>query len=491
MLKKNTSSIVIVILILIIMGMMYQIQMGSVKNSGREIASIYEEEKAEEKPVTLKMVVIGEAYPDGAKVMEEVNRLLEETIGVHLEVRYIHPKEMALTYPRLFAGGADFDMIQVLPMGYSDYVSKKAYMNLTEDMIIKTMPKTFEEMGDGLLKTLEVKERLYMIPSTGFLNNHKVLVLRGDLLGEVGFTQIMTIEDLEIYLKGVMNQELHLVPLDFGGDALLALEMFYLQEKEKVLYDDYLMYLDQNKIGVKWLLEDTGLDDYRMRMEQWKKLGLIKGDSYLRSQSEEILLIKGEVAAIITSVYRAENLVRYLHLEKPEYAPQIVTLNQKASFFTQASQMGIAIKNGSVNAAKSLEFIELLRYDEKLFRLLNYGVLDDHYAINGNGEYIPLTNSVRYPIYNIPVWFMSNEFALGYRFRINGIAPFATENPYEIKTVQDYNPKAHDLYKKKTQTLLFPALTGEPQSMNLLRTYKDELMEEDFGIYMEQLTADD
>ncbi|MDF1615913.1 hypothetical protein [Petrocella sp. FN5] len=491
MLKKNISSIIIVTLILIIMGMMYQIQMASVKNSGKEIAIIDEGEKSNAKPVVLKIVVIGDAYPDSEKVIKEVNQLLEEAIDVHLAIRYINPKEMALTYPRLFAGGADFDMIQVLPMGYTDYVSKKAYMNLTEDMIIKTMPKTFEELGDGLLKELEVKDRLYMIPSTGFLNNHKVLLLRGDLMGAVGLTQITTVEDLQVYFEGILKQELPLVPLDFGGDALLALEMFYLQEEEKVLYDAYLMYLNQKDTGVNWLVNERGLDDYRKQMVQWKKQGFIRGDSYLRSQSEEALFVKGEVAAIITSVYRAENLVRHLYLKKPEYAPQIVTLNQKANHFTQASQMGIAIKNGSVNAAKSLEFIELLRYDERLFRLLNYGVLDEHYAINGNGEYIPLTNSIYYPIYNIPVWFMTNEFALGYRFRINGIAPFATKNPYEIKMVQDYNPRAHELYKKKTQTLLYPALIGDVQHNNQIETYQEELLEEGFGNYKKQLVTED
>ena len=491
MLKKNMSSIIIVVLILIIMGMMYQIQMGSVKNSGREIAIIDESDKSEEKPVVLKVVVIGEGYPDADKVMGEVNQILEETMGAHLEVRYIHPREMVLTYPRLFAGGADFDIIQVSPKGYTDYVSKKAYMNLTEDMIIKTMPKTFKDLGDGLLNELEVKEGLYMIPSTGFLNTHKVLLLRGDLMGEAGFTQIVTIEDLEIYFEGIVDQELPIVPFDFGGDALLALEMFYLQEEEQVLYDDYLMYLDQNKTDIKWLVNERGLEDYSMRMNQWKKRGFIKSEGYLRSRSEEFLFIKGEVAAIITSLYKAENLVRYLHLEKPEYAPQIVTLNQNMSHFAQASHLGLAIKNGSVNAAKSLEFIELLRYDEKLFRLLNYGILDEHYAINGNGEYIPLTNSVRYPIYNNPVWFMTNEFALGYRFRINGIPPFAIKNPYLIKIVQDYDPKAHNLYKKKTQTLLYPALIGEAWNINQIKIYHKELMEEGFGIYMDQLVDKD
>lgn len=379
--------------------------------------------KSEEEIVPLKMYIIGDKPTDFDMVLEEVNKKFSKLIGIQLTVDFISNKDLGIDYHTIFAGGADFDLIQTYPYNYNVFTSKYAYMNLTEDMLRKCAPQLNIEQLDSL----RVNQMVHAVPSQAHLENSIVLLIRGDIAKAYGIENINSIDELERYMGLIKNNEENIMPLNIGSNGLKLIKFLCTQPNHIRLYDDFWIGIKETdrKNPVLWLPETYYFKEYLKRIKNWKILGYIPEEASSKRIVAKDNFVEGSSAVAIGEIFEMENLKREVEYLHPEYEPKIVTIGNGAlSYFSEPIHHGIAIKNGSQYAAKSLMLIELLRTDREIFRLMNYGIEGIHYYEAEDGWYEPLAESINYPIYNNPVWCMTDEYRLKYHFSIKNIIAY-------------------------------------------------------------------
>lgn len=442
-----------------------------------------------EETVPLNMYVIGEKPTDFEMVLEEVNLILNQLIGVDLSVNFISEKDIGVDYHTIFAGGADFDLIEIYPYYYNLFASKYAYMNLTEDMLRKCAP----QLSMSELDTMRINNMVYAVPSKAHLENSIVLLIRGDIAKTYGIDSINSISELERYMGLVKNNEDHIIPFDIGLNGIKLMQLLCTQPNHIRLYDDFWIGIQDNKREpVIWLPETNYFMTYLETIHSWQKLKFIPEEA----SSKRIVLydsfIQGSSAIAIGEVFEMENLKRKVDYEHPEYMPQIVTIgDEPLAYYDEPIHHGIAIKNGSQYAAKSLMLVELIRTNKEIFRLLNYGIEGIHYYVTEDGYYEPLADSIKYPIYNHSVWCMTDQFRLKYTFENKNIVPFDQVDEPNIKMyASSMNLDVLDLTQLESiqKNYGYPLTVGSFNSINQgTSEYFNQMKEISFQTYYNEV----
>lgn len=485
---KGTTIKIILLFALVCMLMVSSYIIVEYKRNQKTFVTISEpvDKTITEQLVPLKMYVIGEEPEDFQLILEEVNNQLNTAIGVELTVDFISEKDIGVDYHTIFAGGADFDLIEIYPSYYNIFASKYAYMNLTEDMLRKCSP----QVNMSELNVLKINNMAYAIPSKAHFENSITMLIRGDLAKTYGVHEIKNIDQLETYMRLIKNNEENIMPLDIGLNGVKLMQFICTQPNGIRLYDNYWIGIQNTgvKENVIWLPETQYFKDYLNKIEEWHKLHYIpqeaSGKRIVLSES----FLNGNSAIAIGTVFEMENLKRLVEYVHPEYEPQIVTLgNRKLQGYAEPIHHAIAIKNGSQYAAKSLMLIEVLRTNEKVFRLLNYGIEGIHFCITEGGYYRPLADSVRYPIFNNPVWCMTDQFRLKYDFESNIIVPYDQIIEPSIKMyAYGMNSDSFDLTELDAiqRNIGYPLTLGEFGERNsALEAYIRQMEDEGFKNY--------
>lgn len=433
--------------------------------------------------VDIKMYVIGNEPDDFSLVLNQVNEILQEEIGVKLSVEFMEPQNLDVQYHSLFAGSSDFDLIQIYPYHYNEYANKRAYMMLTEDMLQKCIPKTLEQEDQDAIEQVRIDNILYMIPSYAYMERQQVAIIRGDLTNDAKINEIKTLDDIEKYLYHI-RYNTNVMPLLIGEDGSQLLDFLYLQEKNVERYDQFYFGFDHIKKNMTWIPEEEFFVEFSSKIHAWKNSGLIPENASSKKVTSPTAFYEGDTAMYIGDIYEIENLYRKVVANKPEYEPKIIQLGDSINQYRYPIHHGIALKNGTTNAAKSLQVIELINSNEKIFRLLNYGVLGKHYIVKEDNRYEALGESSRYPIYNTFVWYMNDTYRLDYDF----ITPQRESLPRKIKTNQFVAADMSDVDIKAMNELfryhLIPMTLGY---VDEIHSIKEQAEKHGFQTYYEEV----
>ncbi|WP_325175537.1 hypothetical protein [Paenibacillus sonchi] len=116
-------------------------------------------------PVTLKMIFVGPKPVDYDAVFGEINKKLKEKINTTLEGEFLDWSDWAQKYPLKLAANEDFDLIYAANWaGYNDQAIKGGFLELTDDMLKKYAPMTWEAMPQVSWGQAKVNGKLYMVP---------------------------------------------------------------------------------------------------------------------------------------------------------------------------------------------------------------------------------------------------------------------------------------------------------------------------------------
>ncbi len=440
--------------------------------------------------VDLKMLVIGSEPMDFSKILTEVNKMLNSEIGVDLEVEFLEEEDLASKYHAIFAGGADFDLIQGFPYHYNQYVAKAAYMNLSDDMLKKCAPYTYSQLKNSIFEEVRVNGQLYMIPSSGYMSRQQVLLIRSDLLQESGLTQVETAAELEDYLRYIKENTSGVIPMDIGYNAYDLFDFLYGQSLGMERYDDSLFMVDNqgNEPKVFWLPETDLFRTFLGQMKQWSDENYIPANASSKKHVSKDSFIDGRSGAYLGDVYTVESLRYYMNEAKDGFETKIVTLGSPLNQVRYPIDHGIAVKNGTPNAAKSLMVIEQLNTNEAIFQLLNYGIKGIHYTLSEEGGYKPLSRSYRYPIYNNFIWFMNKDFQIPYTFS----TPLYMENDFtpnrQHRAVDMGLDKIElDGMNRLNKNLLYPITFGQLATEDNFKIYAEEMEKAGYRLYYEEV----
>lgn len=322
---------------------------------------------------------------------EEWNKILKEKVNAHLKINFIEWADYLTKYNLMLATGEVLDMINTA----SDWLdmwpnaAKGAFMDIT-DLLPKYAPITWSEVPEEHWDQCKYKGRIITIPENQYTQwvNHG-FYYRGDWAEEFGITEpIRDWDTLGEYLQKVKDIK-GVIPYDVAGSkANELLDYWFWAHTDSITleipgnlfysksYDDlYTVYSP--------IFEDT-MVDMAKKMKEWGDAGYWRNDvlNYTGDTREALKAGQTGLDGHHTQTYAG------LRVEMDEKQP-----GSNLQMFPMHLQGGknlieMSITHGaqsvaasSKNPERALMVYDLMRNDETLYRLLNFGREGVNYAI--------------------------------------------------------------------------------------------------------------
>lgn len=172
------------------------------------------------KEVKLYGYLLGAAPAGFNDVMSALNTKLKADLNATMEISYIGWSDMQAKYPLILAAGEDVDWIFTAPWSfYAQQAAKGAFMELTEDIFAKYMPKQWEQLKDTSAMTeAQVDGKVFMVPTNSPDKKVPSFVYREDLRKKYGVPEINKLTDIEPYLKAIKENEKGMIPLNLEAN---------------------------------------------------------------------------------------------------------------------------------------------------------------------------------------------------------------------------------------------------------------------------------
>ncbi|MFD2334113.1 ABC transporter substrate-binding protein [Cohnella sp. GCM10020058] len=427
-------------------------------------------------PVKLKLVLLGAKPADMDEVYAEVNKILKKKINAELEVRFLDWNEYGEKYPLLFAANEDFDMIYTADWAfYNQTASKDGFLALTEDMLKKYAPNTWEKENPIGWDQAKVNGNIYMVPHDSFVVGETVALIRGDLREKYNLPEVKSQSDLANYLTTIAKNEKGMTAFSGPGTNLsgTGLPIFFSDMEMRFVNGSVPLVYDMNS-------EHPTLTNYLENPKTLEKLNMFYDMAQQGVWSKDAIVSKtdwraafkeGKTAADMHNVTTMAASMDSILRTHPEWKPELIDVNPTVHRFQSALiSNGIGIHATSKNPERALMAIDLLRYDQELFDLTNYGIKGKHWEPVGDNKYKSLPASTGYPPEGACPWGWKTPLAR----QLEGVAgdkitevydKWKAENiihsPFETFALDDTNIKNElAALKNVQQTYLLPIYFG-------------------------------
>jgi putative aldouronate transport system substrate-binding protein len=338
--------------------------------------------------------MMGNAPTNGMdKIVEaEWNAIMEEQINAHMVLRWIEWADWYTKYNLLLASGEPVDLIHSSSTWLDMWANAQrgAFLELDE-LIPVYAPLTWEEIPAVDWDQARFDGRIIAFPENTYSQyvNHG-LMYRGDWAEELGFTEsIDNFEDMGRYFQGVVDNYDGVVPWDAQGSHPGLLGGWF-ESKTDVSPTYVPLRINffrgesfENPYEIVSILFDPLFDEYAETMKEWYEAGYWRTDVLNNTTDTREQLRAGRSA----SDQHHTNTWRYLRKEMDDLIP-----GSELQMFAWADTGGnlvaepithgaTSIGRNSQNAERSVMIYEVLRQNEEVYRLLNYGMEGVQYEI--------------------------------------------------------------------------------------------------------------
>lgn len=406
----------------------------------------------------LKMVLLGDKPNAYDQVYGELNKLMKQDINATVSVDFISWGDVDKKYPLLFAAGESLDMIYTANWNkYNQYASSGAFLELTEDMIKKAAPLTWEKENPGAWDQAKVNGKIYMVPCDGAdWSPYKVMAIRGDLREKYSLSEVKTVEDLEKYYDAVVKNEKGLFPYA-ASNTNYELQNVLLEapnawkEINGTGEHSGLMFKYTDDQSVPFFMYDTPeFMTYANKIRDWSNKGYWSKNAFANKTAVKDSWGNGTSASHSAHISSIVSDSGALIDKNPSAKVEVVDLNpgvkKMASLYIQN---GISIAASSKNAERSLMLLDLLRYNKAYFDLTWYGIKDVHYQeVDGKIKSLPAASD--FPFKNVCPWAWKSPLELD-AYDDNAIKAKLNET----KTTLEKTWTSSDLVTPKAQNFNF------------------------------------
>ncbi|NOU67054.1 extracellular solute-binding protein [Paenibacillus sp. LMG 31461] len=361
-------------------------------------------------PVKLKLVLVGTKQPDTDEVYAEVNKILKQKINTEIEVRFLDWNEYNQKYPLLFAANEDFDMIFTGDWAFYNQTARKdGFLELTEDMLKKYAPNTWEKQDKIGWDQAKINKKIYMVPQDTFESGFQVGLIRGDLREKYKLPEVKTQTDLVNYLTTIAKNEKNMIAFS-GPPAKLSavgVPVFFLDMEMRFVHGGVPLVYDlksKNPKLTNYLENPKTLEKLNMFYDMAQQ-GVWTKDSIVSKTDWRAAFKEGKTAADFSNVSTLAGSMDTVLRTHPEWKPELIDVNPTAKQFqSPLIGNGIGIHATSKNAERALMALDLLRYDKDLYDLTFYGIKGKHWEPVGDKKFKSLAASTGYPPEGASPW---------------------------------------------------------------------------------------
>ena len=348
----------------------------------------------------------GEAKERLDEMMAELNAILTEKVNAELEIYYISWTDYLSNYNLTLARmDGTVDLVGTASDWLDAWPNAKngAFLELSEDMLKKYAPKTWESVPAENWELCKYNGEIYLMPEDNYAQwvNHG-FTYRLDWAKEAGLANgVHSWEDLTTYFRYVKETYPDIIPWDSDGTQYATMVGGWISS-----HSDYVA-IDGINSGAMWggtkddlytvyspyMTDTDSLVEFAKMMKEWDEIGVWQTDvlNNTAATNRDDYRV-GKVAAEQHHTQTWTDLVsktpaNTIYQDDADAASGFFWFGEEAKNLTALSitHGAMAISAGSANPERALMVYDLLRNDPECYKLFCYGVEGVSYEITDDG----------------------------------------------------------------------------------------------------------
>ena len=318
-------------------------------------------------------------------IVEAINGITEEEIGVHVDIEFYDPGAYATQIPMEIQANSKLDLLMYTPIPGSGYLSFRNQGQLQDisGLIDEYGQDIKDALGDLLLGTTDPDGSIYGVPSYRVLGSSLYIIMRTDVLEELGLLEkaenMTTWTEYEEILKEVVDKT------DYAGvgncdvnGSTIAVSPYFTGDDEfanNTGFDslgDTTSLIASNKDGQ--VLSYYNSEDYRKEVERaqkWYDEGLIYKDAAV-AQEYNVNLIKA--GTVFSTLSAAELGGEELSEAICGFDLTYVKVCDSVCGSDTTHKFGFAVPINATDPEAAVQFLNLLFINSDLQNMLAWGL---------------------------------------------------------------------------------------------------------------------
>lgn len=335
--------------------------------------------------VTLEWYHGGTPQENEEKVFEEMNKIMEEKIGVRVNHHFVDWNNYSQQMSMLLTSGTEIDMMFTSNWAndfYSD-VSKGAYQALNFDMIQEFGPNIVAEVPAGAWDAAKIGGDLYAIPNVQVQARWPALLLQKKYVDKYNFdvNSVNKLADFTPLLESVAKNEDGIYPIDVRKNT--GMLSFYLSKMGLEYFGEtnpFGIYINDKNLETVNIYETPEMEEFLAVLRDWYKAGIIRPDaasvSDMTAEKQN-----GKIAAMF-AVNNPDTLVNQARLMN--MAPEELVMVPLSDPYLATSSIVATMTAINARSTKVEECIKVLNLmfdqeDTRLMNLMSFGIEGENY----------------------------------------------------------------------------------------------------------------
>lgn len=344
---------------------------------------------------TITYVMLGNKPTNGQveKVLDKVNAIMKEKINAKLELKWVEWADYMTKYNLLLASGEPVDLITTATDWLDAWpnAQKGAFLPL-DQLLPKYAPQTYKEIPPEDWDQSKYKNQIMMIPEDHYTQwvNHGFFY-RGDWAKEFGINgPIKDFETMGKYFQGIKDNKKGVVPWDSNGTNGATIGG-YIESKtdatEMPVSTGYIPIVWGKSYNEKYTAYSPIFDDtfmnYAKLMKEWADKGYWREDVLNYKGDNRAELKAGQSGADQHHTQTYSGLRVDMDKAQPGSDLQMFAWSD-----TRGNLLSMSVTHGatavgahSKHPERALMAYELIRQNQEVYRLMNYGIEGVQYVI--------------------------------------------------------------------------------------------------------------
>jgi putative aldouronate transport system substrate-binding protein len=341
------------------------------------------EETAQAEPTEVEKIKIylptAGKVDDIAKVMEAVNNISREKIGVEAEIKPYEFGQWFQQYPLFISGTEDVDIIANYG-GYLNAVSQGAAYDITE--LLQTYGQDIIAMEGDYLKSGSIKGVQYAIPIYASYAWNMGIIYRQDIVDELGLgdkvAAVKSLEDWEVILAAVKEAKPDMTPIVRNSGNTTPNFQYGLWDD---LGNNYGVLMNGGETSeVVNLFETEQYAQLCGIFYDWYQKGYLNKD--VQTQTDGFTVLAQNDAAFSTLGQTDFNTAFYQSTTVGKPMGAIMLGEPVARTYNNVTY---SIMSNTEHAEACMKFLNLWFSDVEVGNLISYGIEGEHYQLNAEG----------------------------------------------------------------------------------------------------------
>lgn len=366
--------------------------------------------------ITMAFITVGSQNQGIPAVQEEINKIIKPKLNATVKLVPISYGSWSQQMNLMMVGNEKLDLL-VSGMGtYNTQVAQGQLIPL-DDLITKHGSGITSALAPEIIKTAQIKGKVYGVPSNRDLASDYGIVMRKDLVDKykIDLTAVKSMDDLDAIFKTIKAGEQNIIPLVSyvpGAtpiDSIAPMKFDILDDKMGVLPNS------SNELKVVNMFESDEYTQLIQTVRRWYSAGYIRKDEATSKDNATDLIKANRAFSFFTSM-------------KPGYEEQATRASGTQMVAVRFSDPITTTKNitnfmwsiakNSKDPDRAMMLLNLMYSDKQIINLLDYGIEGkDYVKVSENLIEYPSGVNASNVSYGLNLgWLFGNQF-LSYVFK--------------------------------------------------------------------------